>query len=121
LVARELFLANSERELTNYLHIMEVLLEEAVRRRASFADLITVLDSWIEGRALPAGVDGNVQRLESERKAVQIMTVHKAKGLEADVVFLYGGFYRYGGGEGDPIEVWHDGHERRVAIGKTAI
>ena len=33
-----------------------------------------------------------MQRLEGDRDAVQIMTVHKAKGLEAEVVFLYGGF-----------------------------
>jgi len=32
-----------------------------------------------------------VLRIESERDAVQIMTVHKSKGLEADVVFLFGG------------------------------
>jgi len=35
-----------------------------------------------------------VQRLESDAQAVQIMTVHKSKGLEADVVFLYGGLGR---------------------------
>ena len=33
-----------------------------------------------------------MQRLEGDRDAVQIMTMHKAKGLEADVVFVYGGF-----------------------------
>ena len=31
-----------------------------------------------------------MQRLESERRAVQIMTIHKAKGLEAAVVFVGG-------------------------------
>ena len=33
----------------------------------------------------------NYQRLESDREAVHIMTMHMAKGLEAGVVFLYGG------------------------------
>ena len=31
-------------------------------------------------------------RVEGDRDAVQIMTMHQAKGLEADVVFVYGGF-----------------------------
>ena len=41
---------------------------------------------------VPAPEEGNTLRVEGDRDAVQIMTMHRAKGLEADVVFVYGGF-----------------------------
>ena len=34
------------------------------------------------------GSDEQIQRLESERNLVQIVTIHKSKGLEYDLVFL---------------------------------
>ncbi|MEO5766898.1 MAG: 3'-5' exonuclease, partial [Polyangia bacterium] len=37
-----------------------------------------------------AGED-DTQRLETEAAAVRVMTIHAAKGLEADYVFIYGG------------------------------
>ena len=92
IIERELFLEDSERELTNYLHIFEILQEEASRSKGTLQELLYTLTAFIEQRRLPEGEDGNVQRLESERDAVQIMTMHKAKGLEAPVVFLFGGF-----------------------------
>ncbi|HSR57325.1 MAG TPA: UvrD-helicase domain-containing protein, partial [Candidatus Binataceae bacterium] len=119
LVSRELFEANSERELTNYLHLFEVLLEIALRERLSLGEIIVRLDSFISGIALPAGLDSDIQRLESERSAVQIMSVHMSKGLQAAVVFLFGG-------TGKPPDlskvcVCHDDDlRRRIVIGKTA-
>ncbi|MCC7380509.1 MAG: UvrD-helicase domain-containing protein [Deltaproteobacteria bacterium] len=93
LVRRELFFRRGERALTNYLHLFEVLLESAVHERPTLAELVSKLHAMIEGRALPVGENPNVQRLETERDAVQIMTIHKAKGLEAAVVFVIGGFW----------------------------
>jgi exodeoxyribonuclease V beta subunit len=116
LVERELFLCNSERELTNYLHIFEILLEKAIAQRLALAELIDLLADYIAGNSLPADEDSDVQRLESERDAVQIMTIHKSKGLEAGVVFLYGGMYR--SNQPDDVVVFHDESGRRVAIGK---
>src|SRR5208282_438402 len=117
LVDRELLLSSSERELTNYLHVLEILLEEALRERLSLRELIARLESYVAGRALPPGADSNVQRIESERRAVQVMTVHMSKGLEADVVFLFGGTGR--GPDRSPIAIYHEGYERRLALGKT--
>ncbi|MCV5276470.1 hypothetical protein OFC49_37640, partial [Escherichia coli] len=34
------------------------------------------------------GSDDQIQRLESERNLVQIVTIHKSNGLEYDLVFL---------------------------------
>lgn len=91
LVRREAFLARSERALTNYMHVLEVLLDEVHRQRRSLPEVVAELDALIHKRAFPAGEDANVQRLESERDAVQVLTMHKAKGLEAPVVFVAGG------------------------------
>jgi len=112
-----LLLSGSERALTNYLHIFEILQEQACARSLPLAELIELLDDFIAGRALPPGEDSNVQRLESERAAVQVMTMHKAKGLEAGVVFIFGG--THGGGSRDTVAVYHDRESglRKFAIG----
>ncbi len=118
LVGRELFLSNNERELTNYLHIFEILLEQRLKEGLSLGELIGRLEAFIAETALPAGIDSNIQRIESERSAVQIMSVHMSKGLQADVVFLFGGSVR-------PnilprLWVYHDEKgERRATIGKA--
>jgi exodeoxyribonuclease V beta subunit len=115
IVERELFSKAGERELTNYLHIFEVLLEEADRTRATLPELIAALTSFIEARRSPAGEEGNVQRIESERDAVQIMTMHKAKGLEASVVFLYGGLDEVP----EDAHLYHEGHKRCLYLGRN--
>jgi exodeoxyribonuclease V beta subunit len=118
LANRELLLHRSERELTNYAHILEVLLERAVRGRLSLTEITELLDDYINEHAEPPGApDGNVQRLESERDAVQVMTIHMSKGLEADVVMLFGG--THGGSHAAQLRIYHDGNDdRRIAIGE---
>jgi exodeoxyribonuclease V beta subunit len=91
-VLRELFLGESARRLTNYRHLFEVLAADAARTARPLADVVRRLSALCEGLLVPAPEEGNVQRLESDRDAVQVMTMHKAKGLEADIVFLYGGY-----------------------------
>ena len=116
-VRRELFLKESERELTNYLHVFELLLEQAGRSNASLRDLIRSLCAYIDKDILPEGQEGNVQRLESERDAVQIMTIHKAKGLEAAVVFVIGGWSKL---PKDKVATYHEDARRFGWIGKGA-
>jgi exodeoxyribonuclease V beta subunit len=118
LVERELLLSDSRRALTNYEHIFEILTQQASRHGIVLAEVIELLDSYISERASPPGDDSNVQRLEDDRDAVQIMTIHKSKGLEADVVALYGGFFA--STQPDPVSIYHSGNERRLVIGKPA-
>lgn len=97
-VARRLLLfEQSQRKLTNLQHIFEVLAEEAHRGEHDAGSLAARLTAFIDGRAEPEGEDTDLQRLESDEEAVQIMTIHKSKGLQAPVVFLYGGLNRPGG------------------------
>ena len=116
IIQRELLLSDSERELTNYLHIFEVLVDEALKSRGTLADLVQTMNDFIEGRRLPEGEDGNVQRLESERAAVQIMTMHKAKGLEAPIVFVTGGLDQNPGF----AHVFHRDGQRFLHLGDPA-
>jgi exodeoxyribonuclease V beta subunit len=116
LAGRELFLERDERELTNYSHIFEVLLDRAVAGRLSLSEIVDLIDDYCGERAEPPNwPDGNIQRLESERDAVQVMTFHMSKGLEADVVMLFGG--THGGHRFSSVEVYHDNGHRSFAFG----
>lgn len=92
LVPRALFYDDSERELTNYQHIFEILLEETANASHDITSVVHRLGAFIAETEAPARDNGNIQRLDTEKDAVQIMTLHKSKGLEAAVVFLYGGY-----------------------------
>ncbi|USV57316.1 exodeoxyribonuclease V subunit beta [Aeromonas encheleia] len=74
-----------ERRLTNFLHLGELLQQASGELDGEYALL-----RWLgEAIAHPNGqVAEQVLRLESERKLVQIVTIHKSKGLEYPLVFL---------------------------------
>jgi exodeoxyribonuclease V beta subunit len=91
ILRREIFANGGERALTNTMHVFELLHGEWARTRATLPELIDALAAYVRGTDKPAGDESDVQRLETEKDAVQILTVHTAKGLEADVVFVYGG------------------------------
>ncbi|HSW62320.1 MAG TPA: UvrD-helicase domain-containing protein [Dissulfurispiraceae bacterium] len=111
LVRRVIFFEDSGRGLTDYLHILEMLLEEASGGGKELADLTQMLADFIRGARTPAREDGTVQRLETDKEAVQIMTMHKSKGLEAAVVFVYGG---YSAGPVDDFHLYHDAEGKAV-------
>ncbi|MEY2563167.1 MAG: exodeoxyribonuclease beta subunit [Verrucomicrobiota bacterium] len=83
--ARLVQLPAGERRLTNYLHLAE-LLHEAESTRGLTPDGIC---SWIREQRQSERVseDRFQLRLESDEDAVQIVTIHKCKGLEYPVVF----------------------------------
>jgi exodeoxyribonuclease V beta subunit len=108
---RLLFFAFGEREITNILHLFELLLERARAMGDSLRELVLFLGGLMDETRATPDVDAGVQRLESERCAVQVMTVHKSKGLEAPIVFLAGGWQN---GRSSSVHVCHEG-DRRVA------
>jgi exodeoxyribonuclease V beta subunit len=91
IVRREIFFGRGERALTNLQHLVEFLTERAESGHKTLDDLGNELVGLRTRTRTPLDLEGNVQRLEGDRPAVQIMTIHKAKGLEAPVVFLAGG------------------------------
>ncbi|MCA0294968.1 MAG: UvrD-helicase domain-containing protein [Actinobacteria bacterium] len=73
-----------ERDLTDYRHLAEIL-------HAQHTDGLRgqALVSWLEEAVERGSVTSDrIRRLETDRHAVQIMTVHKAKGLQFPVVLL---------------------------------
>jgi exodeoxyribonuclease V beta subunit len=111
LLRRQVFEQHGERELTNYEHLGETFVDWAQHDDLSLSEIVIRLGRYLDGEAEPEGEEGDLQRLETEEQAVQIMTMHKAKGLSAPVVFVYGGYgrndqppYRYYDDEDDPVK-----------------
>ena len=117
IVRREIFFADGERELTNYLHLVEILVERASATRATLRDLVQALSGLIAKTRLPTDLEGNMQRLASERSAVQIMTIHKSKGLEAPLVFVAVG---RSSPPSEDVRVYHEGGRRLAWVGGLA-
>ena len=117
-LARRLIFSGEERALTNYLHLFELLLAEAHSHPVTLTELARGLKARIDGRKMPEGREGDVQRLETDKEAVQILTMHKAKGLEAEVVFIGGGFGSPGG-RGIKMSIYHQDNKRCLHIGRA--
>ncbi|MCC4622065.1 exodeoxyribonuclease V subunit beta [Xanthomonas cassavae CFBP 4642] len=82
---RLLALVDGERRLTNYLQLAE-LLQEADARALGPHGLV----DWLARRIANADDNDEAQqlRLESDARRMQIVTLHKSKGLEYPLVFL---------------------------------
>jgi exodeoxyribonuclease V beta subunit len=84
---RERLLAfpDGERRLTNILHLMEVLHTESIERKLGISGTV----KWLTCQRDPAALrrEEHELRLESDDRAVRIVTIHKSKGLEYPIVF----------------------------------
>lgn len=75
--------ATGERDLTDFLHLAEILQQVATLHESEAALL-----SWFEKQIQGEGRQEAQIRLESERQLVKIVSIHKSKGLEYDLVWL---------------------------------
>ncbi|OLY91450.1 DNA helicase/exodeoxyribonuclease V, beta subunit [Cnuella takakiae] len=82
--ARLLQTPNGERILTNLVHLTELLHRVQTRNRLSPLELIAWLKRGVEGMEVEG--DEYEQRIESDEEAVKIVTIHKSKGLEYNIV-----------------------------------
>ena len=82
---RLLGLLDGERRLTNYLQLAE-LLQDAYSRALGLHGLVDHLAEAIADAN--ANDDSQLLRLESDARRVQVVTLHKSKGLEYPLVFL---------------------------------
>jgi len=81
---------SAERRQMNFQHLVEDLENTARRQHLDFLGIVDHLQrSRFQSTALEK--DAGLQRIESERSKVQIMTMHVSKGLEFPVVFIAGG------------------------------
>ncbi|MGD9182416.1 MAG: exodeoxyribonuclease V subunit beta, partial [Desulfobacterales bacterium] len=82
---RLLSFPDGERRLTNVLHLAEIIHQESTQRNLG----ITGVLKWLAEQRDPRSprLEEHQLRLESDEKAVKIVTIHKSKGLEYPVVF----------------------------------
>ncbi|TAH45957.1 MAG: exodeoxyribonuclease V subunit beta [Betaproteobacteria bacterium] len=108
--ARLLARADGERRLTNLMHLAELL-----QQAAGSASPEVLLRTLASRRREGGGGDATQLRLESDRNLVQIVTIHRSKGLEYGVVFcpfLFDG--HAGRAEGGDMRAWHEDDGRLV-------
>ncbi|GGI91088.1 UvrD-helicase domain-containing protein [Shewanella gelidii] len=75
---------SGERRLTDFRHLSELL-----QNKATELDGINALLNWFEQSLLkPSPLDEQQLRLESEQNLVQVVTIHKSKGLEYPICFV---------------------------------
>lgn len=74
---------DGERKLTDLLHLAEILQQAAALNESEAALL-----RWFEKQIQDESRQEAQIRLESERQLVKIVTIHKSKGLEYDLVWL---------------------------------
>ncbi|MEE8540210.1 MAG: exodeoxyribonuclease V subunit beta, partial [Desulfobacterales bacterium] len=101
---RLLSFPNGERRLTNLLHLAEILHQKSMNNRLGKKGLL----KWFKTLRNPATqrIEEYQLRLESDAKAVKIVTIHKSKGLEYEVVFCP---FAWDGGLRKTGNVWfHD-------------
>ena len=127
LPARMLSESDGERRLTDIRHIAQLLHAEAVGASLGIPALTGWLGRRIGEAANGTGASGSgaggataeerSRRLESDSEAVQVLTIHRSKGLEWPVVYLP---FLWGNGpdDPDPVPVYHDpqSHQRRVDV-----
>ena len=109
---RLLALLDGERRLSNTLQLAE-LLQEAQDSALGLQGLV----DWLGDRI--AGADPNDEaqllRLESDARRVQIVTLHKSKGLEYPLVFLpFVGIGHKASSPGRQCVMHHEQHGRRL-------
>ncbi|MEH8017498.1 exodeoxyribonuclease V subunit beta [Rheinheimera muenzenbergensis] len=84
LPAKWLAQEQGERRLTNVLHLAELLQSESQQRDGE-SGLLRWLAEQLDN---PKSGDEQQLRLESDQQLVQVVTIHKSKGLQYNLVFL---------------------------------
>jgi exodeoxyribonuclease V beta subunit len=109
LAARVLRRTDGERRLTDLQHLGQVLHDVAHRDRLGIAALL----DWLRTeRQLAGRTNERARRLDTDQRAVQIVTIHGSKGLQYPVVHLPLLFNRWIPDD-EPTKLFHDEAGRR--------
>ncbi|MDP4691364.1 MAG: UvrD-helicase domain-containing protein, partial [Ilumatobacteraceae bacterium] len=93
-----------ERRLTDFAHVMDLLHEKSEGRGVSPTQVLGLFENLA---ALPSSSEVVSRRVESDADAVQVMTMHSAKGLEFPVVVVADLWKDAVFGEPNPLPVYY--------------
>ncbi len=98
-----------ERVLTDILHLAELLQQASALIEGEHALIRHLAEQREDAAAGIGGADARQIRLESDADIVQVVTVHKSKGLEYPLVFLpFAAACRPVAADSQPPWIWHD-------------
>ncbi len=119
LPGRILTRVDGERQLTDLRHLGQLLHAVAITDQMG----VTALTAWLRQRIREAAEDTDNEersrRLESDAEAVQVLTIHRSKGLEFPIVY-YPYLWEPGHIEDSALPIFHDadaGDARTIDVG----
>ena len=113
--ARMLAKLGGERALADLRHVGELLYRASVGEDLGPAALTGWLHTRIAEAAKDVADEDRNRRLESDAEAVQVLTIHRSKGLEFPIVFCPFAWDSFD--SKIKIPVFHDGDERLIDVG----
>jgi exodeoxyribonuclease V beta subunit len=116
LTARVLAREDGERDLTDLRHIGQALHAQATQAHGGVASLV----EWLQHRMAESGEDPDEERsrrLESDAQAVQVLTVHRSKGLQFPIVYAPYLWSRWIPRDPDPLKLHDESGARVIDVG----
>ncbi len=112
--ARVLGRPDGNRRMTDVRHVAHLLHEVALRERLGLPGLV----QWLRRQRSEGGESAELtRRLDSDAKAVQVLTIHTSKGLEFPVVYLPFLFNRWKPDQEDRPRFHDDRGDRFMDVG----